>query len=168
MTHSLSRFDVSWDSDRLLQVSSRVWQSETSSIPISLISLSLSATHSTLYFILHIMCSHSGVSILLSVIADKYYVPRLRNYLKKLSRECAVCQKAYARPLTQHMGLLPAVRKTPAPPVIPGDDGLTRAIELHCQGKNYRRANPPHRGSARPSQYVQDSSDSPRQEFTPE
>ena len=36
-THSLSRFDVSLDSDRLLRVSGRVRQSETSSIPKSLI-----------------------------------------------------------------------------------------------------------------------------------
>ena len=162
-THSLSRFEVSLDSDRLLRVSGRVRQLETSSIPKSLIPLSLSFTLTQLFIsYFHIMCSHSGVSTLLSVIADKYYVPRLRNYLKKLSRECAVCRKAYARPLTLRMGFLPAVRKTPAPlfantgmdfarpfhirqghnrrPVIPGDDGLTRVVELHCQGKNYRRA----------------------------
>ena len=92
-THSLSRFDVSLDSDRLLRVSGRVRQSETSSIPKSLIPLSLSSTLTQLFIsYFHITYSHSGVSTLLSVIADKYYVPRLWNYLKKLSRECTVCQ----------------------------------------------------------------------------
>ena len=96
-THLLSRFDISLDSDRLLRVSGTVRQSGTSSIPKSLIPLSLSSILTKLFILyFHIMCSHSGVSTLLSVIADKYYVPRLWNYLKKLSRECAVCQKVYA------------------------------------------------------------------------
>ena len=136
-TRSLSRFEVSLDSDRLLRVSGRVRQSETSSIPKSLIPLSLSSTLTQLFIsYFHITCLHSGVSTLLSVIADKYYVPGLQNYLKKLSRKCTVCQKAYAR---QRMGLLPAVRTTPAPPL--ANTGMDFARPFHiCQGYTRRLA----------------------------
>ncbi len=40
----------------------------------------------------------------------------LRNLLKHVSRACVHCQHAYAKPLTQLMGLLPSIRTTPAPP----------------------------------------------------
>ena len=62
-THSLSRFDVSLDSDRLLRVSCRVRQLETSFISQSLIPLCLSSTLTQLFVsCFHILCSYSGVS----------------------------------------------------------------------------------------------------------
>ncbi len=59
---------------------------------------------------------HPGVAALQSIIADKFYVSGLRNILKKISRACPACQRAYARPLSQQLGMLPAVRTTPSPP----------------------------------------------------
>ncbi len=56
------------------------------------------------------------MATLLCIIAETYYIPGLRNHLKLLSRQCSTCQKAYARPLNQQMGLLPSARTTPGPP----------------------------------------------------
>ncbi len=50
----------------------------------------------------------------LSILGHTYFIPVLRNFLKKISRSFVVCQKAYAKPMCQIMGLLPQVRTTPA------------------------------------------------------
>ncbi len=52
---------------------------------------------------------------MLSLLTDNYYIPRVRNFLKLLSRKCVHCQKAYALPIFQWMGDLPTSRTTPAP-----------------------------------------------------
>ncbi len=57
--------------------------------------------------------SHAGTLAMMSIIGSTYYIPGLRNQLKKISRACSVCQRAYARPLHQQ---LPSQRTTPAPP----------------------------------------------------
>ncbi len=53
---------------------------------------------------------------MLSLLANDYYIPKLRNHLKQLSRICVTCQRAYAQPTSQKMGALPPARTTPAPP----------------------------------------------------
>ncbi len=65
---------------------------------------------------LHLDHSHAGVSALHSIVAASYYIKGLRNSLKAISRACAPCQRAYARPLSHQLGLLPSVRTTPALP----------------------------------------------------
>ncbi len=56
-----------------------------------------------------LLCLLAGVSTLLCQLAGDYHIPGLKNYLKNLSRNCTVCQRAYAR-------LLPSSRTTPAQP----------------------------------------------------
>ncbi len=51
-----------------------------------------------------------------SILAHSYWIPGLRNLLKLVSRTCVVCQRAYAKPLSSLMGMLPSSRTTPAPP----------------------------------------------------
>ncbi len=65
---------------------------------------------------LHRTHLHAGVSALHSIVATHFYVPGLRNLLKKVNRSCMQCQRAYARPLSHQLGLLPSVRTTPSPP----------------------------------------------------
>lgn len=64
----------------------------------------------------HCSYLHPGVATLLSILGDKFRIPGLRNFLKKVSRQCPICQRAYAQPAQQQMGFLPEVRTTPAPP----------------------------------------------------
>ncbi len=52
----------------------------------------------------------------MSIISSSYYMPGLFNRLKQISKTCPTCQRGYARPLQQQMGLLPLSRTTPAPP----------------------------------------------------
>ena len=115
--HHLARMDVCLDSKKLLRVSSRVCDADSPKQPKTLIPLSLSAELTRLLITtLHQTYSHPGVAALLSIIGDTYHIPGLRNFIKKVSRNCAICQQAYAKPLKQQIGLLPISRTTPSPP----------------------------------------------------
>ena len=59
---------------------------------------------------LHYKHKHPGPSTLLAIVAEKYHIPGAKAYLKLVSRQCIVCQRAYARPTCQRMGLLPSLR----------------------------------------------------------
>ena len=48
-------------------------------------------------------------------LVKSYYIPNLRNYLKKVS--CNLSKGLCQTSLSQHMRLLPACRTTPAPPI---------------------------------------------------
>ena len=85
--------------------------------PVTLILLSTKSllTH-LLVRTLHQTYSHAGISAMTSIIGHTYLIPGLRNLLKHVSRTCPQCQRAYARPLSHQMGLLPTTRTTPSPP----------------------------------------------------
>ena len=51
----------------------------------------------------------------MSILGHTFYIPGLRTFLKKLSKQCAICRRANARPVSQQMGLLPSARTTPTP-----------------------------------------------------
>ncbi len=115
--HSLARMEVSLGADKLLRVSTRVRDKQAPRRAKTLIPLSLEAQLTQLLVTtLHKTYGHPGTAALLSIIGDSYVIPGLRNFLKKISRSCAICQRAYARPLGQQMGMLPSSRTTPSPP----------------------------------------------------
>ena len=53
---------------------------------------------------------------MLSILAEDFYVVGIKSLLRQISRNCVICQKAYARVATQRMGLLPITRVKPSPP----------------------------------------------------
>ncbi len=61
---------------------------------------------------LHVSLHHPGVSTLLEILAKNPHIHGLKNYLKHISRSCPLCQRAYARPSNQKMGLLPSLHTT--------------------------------------------------------
>ncbi len=52
----------------------------------------------------------------MSMMTTLYYIPRLRNLVRKVSRDCVTCHRVYAKTFTLPMTELPADRVTPAPP----------------------------------------------------
>lgn len=66
---------------------------------------------------LHLAYSHAGPTALTSILGSTYFIPGLCNLLKKVSRSCASCQRAYAKTLQCQMGMLPPSRTKPAPPL---------------------------------------------------
>ena len=100
--HTLSKLTLSIDSDYLLNVSGRVWDKKDSKTPERFIPLSLkSKLTQLLVSTLHKTYQHPGITTLLSIIGDRYYIPGLRSYLKKLSRQCPTCQRAYSHSLNR-------------------------------------------------------------------
>ncbi len=100
-----------------LVVSSRVRDTEDPSQPKLLVPLSSKCPLTKLLIrTLHQTYSHAGPTALASILGSTYLIPGLRNLLKKISRTCPQCQRAYGRTLTCQMGLLPTSRTTPAPP----------------------------------------------------
>ncbi len=115
--HSLHRFQVKIADHGHLLVCSRVRDPEAPSTPTTLIVLHpKSLLTKLLVRTLHRTYSHAGISAMASILANSYWIPGLRNLLKFISRTCAICQKAYAKPLSSMMGMLPSSRTTPAPP----------------------------------------------------
>ena len=47
---------------------------------------------------------HAGPSTLMAILAHSFHIIRLKRLLRKISRECVKCQRAYARTTKQLMG----------------------------------------------------------------
>ncbi len=116
-THQLHRFVFTISKHGHLLINTRIRDPTSSSSPTQLTLLSLKS-HLTQLLLqtLHVTYSHAGPRALMSIISSSYYMPGLFNRLKQISKTCPTCQRAYARPLQQQMGLLPLSRTTPAPP----------------------------------------------------
>ena len=116
-SNPLSKFDVSMNSDHFLTASGRVRDFNFPLSPRSLVVLSLNSSLTQLFIsTFHVTYKHPGISAFLSIVSENYHMPGLRNFAKLVSRQCPLCQRAYAKPLNQRMGLLPEERTTPAPP----------------------------------------------------
>jgi len=113
--HKLHNFKLAIDNNLLL-IESRVRDTDQPTAPRRLIALHPKSPLTKLLIrTLHGTYSHAGISALASILSHTYYIPGLRNLLKFISRTCAFCQRAYAKPLSHQMGMLPPSRTTPAP-----------------------------------------------------
>ena len=71
--------------------------------------------HITKLLIENIHCSkfHSGVNHVMAVLREKYWAPKARQTIKKILRNCVVCQKLQGRPFAkQPQAPLPMERVT--------------------------------------------------------
>jgi len=115
--HALSKFKLTLAKQGHILINSRVRDKDNPTNPKQLIPLHIKPTVTKLLVkTLHYVYSHAGISALASILATTFHIPNLRNLLKLVSRTCPACQRAYAKPLSQSMGMLPACRTTPAPP----------------------------------------------------
>ncbi len=102
----LARFNVSVDQNGLIKVSGRVRNPNATREACSVIPLSLKSNLCKLLITTsHYTLSHPGVSILLSVLAEAYYIPGVRNHIKLLSPSCTFCRRVNAKAANQKMGL---------------------------------------------------------------
>ncbi len=59
---------------------------------------------------------HPGPATLLTLLSNEYYIIGARSLVKSISRNCVICQRAYAKVSHQCMGDLPQDRVNPASP----------------------------------------------------
>ncbi len=114
--HSLRHYLVDISQDGLLLVNSGVRKKTDESQPFHLILLS---TKSRLTIIL-LKTLYPDIFAFASILGHTYCIPGLRNTLKKISRSCSNCQRAYGQTLTltTQIGLLSSRSTTPAPPFV--------------------------------------------------
>ncbi len=117
-SHALSKSTVILSRYGHLLVNSKVRDPHSPTSPRQLTPLNAKSMLTKLLVrTLHITYSHAGISALASILSSSFYIPNLRNLLKLISRSYSSCQRAYALPLQQRMGMLPSsYRTTPAPP----------------------------------------------------
>ena len=60
--------------------------------------------------------AHLGTEWTLSFVQNKYWIPRARNRLKKIRKNCVTCKKLYGRSMQQKMADLSPERSTPDQP----------------------------------------------------
>ncbi len=114
-SHHLANTNVSINNG-LLICQSRVRNPDNLSQPKNLYPLDVNSKFTILLCsTLHVTHHHPGISALHASFSSTYLISGLRNLLKKLSRACALCQRAYAKPISHLMGMLPAARTTPTP-----------------------------------------------------
>jgi len=47
----------------------------------------------------HTQALHPGPSTVMALLTSKYHIPRLHRLVRKISRDCVICQKVYTRTL---------------------------------------------------------------------
>ena len=65
----------------------------------------------------HIKLHHGGVSVTVTAIREVYWIPAIRQYVRKLLRRCVTCNKIIGKPYqAPDPPPLPKVRVTDSPP----------------------------------------------------
>lgn len=115
--HTLSALSPYIDEDGLLRVGGRLQRAELASSTAHPLIMSISS-HVVVLLVrrTHQVLLHAGPSTVMATLAHTYHIPRIKALLRKISRSCVPCQKAYARTAKQLMGELPASRTQPARP----------------------------------------------------
>ena len=58
----------------------------------------------------HLRLHHAGPQILIASLCEKYWIPRIRNFVKTVSHQCLTCYTFKAQASQQLMGDLPSTR----------------------------------------------------------
>ncbi len=117
--HTLYKFECSISESGVLLISTRVRDPLNPLSNKKLVPLSIKSSLTKLLLSsLHRRYLHPGTNTLLAIIKETYHIPGVRNFLKRLSRSCPKCQRAYQQGTSQPMGLLPLVRTTPSAPFL--------------------------------------------------
>ena len=114
--HSLSGLASYLDSDGVMRVGGRLQKANLSISSTHPVILSVKSHITCLLVVMtHELALHAGPSTVMAILAESYHIPSLKRLLKKVSRQCIFCQKAYARTSQQMMELATA-RIRPARP----------------------------------------------------
>ena len=116
-SHSLASLSPNLDSRVIMRVGGRLQKAGLGYNSTHHILLSVKS-HTTQLIVehIHIAALHAGSSTVMALLADSYHIPRLKYFLRALSRRCLICRKTYAQTSKQCMGELPADRVRPAHP----------------------------------------------------
>ena len=83
---------------------------------------------------MHLTSLHAGPATLLTILNPSYHIEGLKQTMRKISKSCVVCQKAYARTSKQRMGELPEARTQLARPF------SIVGVDFAAQGREHSEA----------------------------
>ncbi|XP_062558033.1 uncharacterized protein LOC134222904 [Armigeres subalbatus] len=66
----------------------------------------------------HVKLLHSGQQVVIASARERFWIPNIRNLVRKVLHECVTCFRVRPRCLEQLMAELPPERVTPAPPFL--------------------------------------------------
>ena len=117
LNHRLDGLAPYLDSEGLMRVGGRLQKAGMAYETTHPIILSANS-HITKLLVLHthLLSLHAGPATLLTILNPSYHIEGLKHIIRKISRYCVVCQKAYARTSRQRMGELLEARTRPARP----------------------------------------------------
>jgi len=78
----------------------------------------------------HLRLHHAGPQLLIVSLREKYWIPRIRNLVKKVFHQCLICYKLKAQATQQFMGELPSTRVQPSRPFLSTGVDYTGPISL--------------------------------------
>lgn len=62
----------------------------------------------------HESAEHAGPQLLTAILQEQYYIPKVRNITRFISRTCVTCARTRAKTASQLMSDLPSIRTTPS------------------------------------------------------
>ena len=117
LKHRLAGLAPYLDSEDLMRVDGRL---QKAGMAYEITHRIILSTHSYITQLLilytHLTSLHAGPATLLTILNPLYHIEVLKQTMRKISKSCVVCQKAYARTSKQRMGELPEARTRPARP----------------------------------------------------
>ena len=63
-----------------------------------------------LVYQIHVDHQHASPNVMMSILLESFYIVGVKSIVKRISRNCSVCQRVYCQPQHQLMGELPAKR----------------------------------------------------------
>ena len=116
-SHPLAGLQPYLSPNGLMRVGGRIQKADLNTDTVHPIILS-AKSWLTLLLVRHVhtQALHLGPSTSMAFLTSKCHIPRLRRLVRKVSRDCVICHKVYARTLQRQMGELPAAHVRPSPP----------------------------------------------------
>jgi len=78
----------------------------------------------------HIRLHHAGPQLLRASLRERYWIPRIRNLVRKVIHQCITCYRFKAQATQQLMGELPSTRIQPSRPFLTSGVEYTGPISL--------------------------------------
>lgn len=109
--HSLVQLSPYLDDAGLLRADTRLSESDLPELSTCPIVLSpKSKVVQLMVKEIHVKMRHVGASATMAAVAQSFHIPRLKQMLVSIRKNCIECQKRWAKPAQQSMGNLPSVR----------------------------------------------------------
>ena len=125
------------DNDQLIRCGGRIHNAPTTELAKFPVLLPANSSFTALIVMnTHTNLHHGGVSITVTALRQVYWIPSIRQYVRKLLRRCVICNKLKGKPFrAPDPPPLPKVRVTESPPFTVTGVDFTGALYIKDRGE---------------------------------